>query len=137
MPDKILLIVDDQESVCRLLEFSLQTWAENNNVKILTAPSAPAALVILKNNSSAINVLITDQKMPKKSGLELIKIVTEKYPDAVSILMTGYSDFAELEVIIDAGLFAFIKKPWTIEKMTNTVQRALKYAELKYNSRIQ
>jgi len=135
--DKLILIVDDNESVRKLLESTLKKWAENNSVNIVTSENADQALVIMDRNSSSINVLLTDQKMPSKSGLELIKTVSEKYPDAVSILMTGYSDFAELEAIIDAGLFAFIKKPWNTEKMLITVDRALKFAELKYNSREQ
>src|SRR4030042_6063985 len=89
-----ILIVDDSMDIVNSLKRVLDGI---DNVSTFKALGAHEALKILDKNN--INLIISDQKMPDMSGVELFKISKNKYPDAARILLTAFSD---VEEIIDA-----------------------------------
>jgi len=131
MAENVLLIVDDEESICRLIKSILENWALKNRISLMTARNLKTVMEIFENRDNHVSVMITDQIMPELNGTDLIKTVAEKYPDTVPVLMTGFSHLDNIEEIIDAGLFAFIKKPWERQKLIDTADRALKFSFLK------
>ncbi len=137
MREKVLLVVDDEESICTLFENSLKNWAKTNSVRIITSSTMKGAYEAFENESLDIRVLITDQYMPEITGTELIKSISVKYPDIVDVLMTGLTGIEDIEEIIDAGLFAFLKKPCDRKKIIDTADRALKYSQLRADAREQ
>jgi putative two-component system response regulator len=119
-----VLVVDDEphvvESIALLLNESGYTVCKCNNPH--------DALTLLQQKK--IKVVLTDVKMPKFSGLELLEVIGNYYPDIPVILMTGHTD---LEIAIDAvkkGAFDFITKPYKKDYLTHAVGKAVRYGTL-------
>src|SRR5437899_1124697 len=87
-----LLVVDDEPYILATLSSLL-----NNDFEVLTADSAQAAQAILQKRD--IDLILSDQKMPRQSGIQLLEWVRQNHPKTVRLLMTG---FAELEEAVDA-----------------------------------
>src|SRR6202171_5100042 len=118
-----LLIVDDELANLRLLDrlFSKDYYC-------LTASSAAEAIDLLQQHDVAI--LITDQRMPHMTGIELLKQTAKLRPHMARILLTGYTDVEALVEAINCGLVhRYISKPWNNEDLKLKVSRALEEYE--------
>jgi DNA-binding NtrC family response regulator len=72
-----------------------------------------------------VHVIMTDQRMPKVSGVELLADVRARYPHAVRILFTGYADLEAVIAAINQGrVFRFLRKPWGSEEIEAAVREA-------------
>jgi putative nucleotidyltransferase with HDIG domain len=114
-----LLIVDDEAANLRLLErlFSRDYYC-------LTASSGAEAISLLEQHDVAI--LITDQRMPQMTGIDLLKRTSESRPHMVRILLTGYTDVEALVEAINCGLVhTYVTKPWSNDDLKLKVSRAL------------
>jgi response regulator RpfG family c-di-GMP phosphodiesterase len=113
-----LLIVDDETANLRLLERLF-----SKDFQCLTASSGPEAIRLLEQHDIAI--LITDQRMPNMSGIELLKQTARLRPHMVRILLTGYTDVEALVEALNSGLvYMYITKPWNNEDLKLRVSRA-------------
>lgn len=126
-----ILFVDDEEN--NLLAFKNAFFRTHN---VFTAPSALQGLEIL--NSQAIHLLITDQRMPHMTGLDLLKVAKDQYPLTIRMIITGYSD---VEVIMQAfnelDIFHYTLKPWNNQELKIIVDNALnKYQLISDNARL-
>jgi response regulator RpfG family c-di-GMP phosphodiesterase len=76
-----------------------------------------------------VAVLITDMRMPEMSGLELLKIVQEKFPDTIRIILTGYAQISTLISAINSGqVYRYLTKPWKLdEEFIPTINQAIDY----------
>jgi two-component system, NtrC family, response regulator HupR/HoxA len=105
-----VLFVDDEENILHSIERGL------NNEPFLKyfASSGLQALDIL--SARPVSVIVTDMRMPEMDGLELLKIVQEKYPLVVRIILTGYAHIFTIIPAINTGqVFRYLTKPWKIE----------------------
>lgn len=122
--EPILYIDDEIEN----LEGFLFTFM--NNYDITTTQSASEGLEILKNKK--IKVVISDQRMPEMSGIELMKIIKEKYPDIIRIILTAYADTENaIEAINQGEIYRYLAKPWNKNDLNYTIQNALHAYNLK------
>lgn len=121
MPRKnSVLIVDDEPLALKYFERMFQ-----DRYEVICAPSARIATGILETHGEAIGVVLSDQRMPGGSGLELLVHVRNRFPSTVGILTTAYSDAATLVQAINTGaVFSFVSKPWKIEELEHTLVRA-------------
>ncbi len=131
-PNRIL-VVDDDESVLLTLCHMLQH--QNYDIVAITRPAA--ALEELRKRSFA--VIISDQRMPEITGLELLEQARQIQPDATRILITGVLN---LDTVIDAinkgEIYRFIVKPWLREELLVTLRNAVQRHELiQQNRRLQ
>jgi response regulator RpfG family c-di-GMP phosphodiesterase len=118
-----LLIVDDEKANLRLLERLFR-----QDYYCLTASSGEEAIELLSQHDVAI--LITDQRMPRMSGIELLKRTAELRPHMARILLTGYTDIRALVEAINCGLVhRYITKPWNNDDLKLEVGRALQEYE--------
>ena len=118
-----LLIVDDEPANLRLFErlFSREYYC-------LTASSGADAIQLLEQHDVAI--LITDQRMPQMTGIELLKQSWELRPHMVRILLTGYTDVEALVEAINCGLvYMYVTKPWKNDELMLKVSRAAEHYE--------
>ena len=118
-----LLIVDDELANLRLLDrlFSKDYYC-------LTASSAADAIDLLNQHDVAI--LITDQRMPNMTGIELLKQTAQLRPHMVRILLTGYTDAEALVEAINCGLVhLYLTKPWNNSDLKVKVRRAVEQYE--------
>src|SRR6266545_803111 len=113
-----LLIVDDEVPNLRLLERLF-----SNDFQCLTASSGPDAIRLLEQHDIAI--LISDQRMPGMTGIELLQRTANLRPHMVRILLTGYTDVETLVDAINSGLvYMYITKPWNNDDLKLRVNRA-------------
>lgn len=118
-----ILYIDDEISNLQVFEATF-----NEYFKVLVAENTEKALQYLTQNT--ISVIITDQRMPKESGLEFISRVQNKFPDTVFMILTGYTDIAVAIKAIESGrVYRFIQKPWDEKKLLVDIKNALE----KYN----
>jgi signal transduction histidine kinase len=91
--------------------------------------SGPAALEAL--GSDPPDVLITDFKMPGMDGLELLRRVRARLPDAVLMLLTGYADKdSAILAVNEVGIFQYVEKPWDLHDLLLKLKAALERKEL-------
>ena len=121
--DYKIMIVDDEPANLRLLERLFR-----QEYKVITAGSGEEALGLLAEHDTAL--LITDQRMPNMSGLELLKRTAELRPHMVRMILTGYTDVGTLVEALNSGLvYQYLTKPWSNEELRLTVTRALEHYE--------
>lgn len=118
-----LLIVDDETPNIRLLE---RLFA--GDYSVLTASSGKEAVTLLDQHDVA--VIITDQRMPGMSGVELLKRTADRRPHMVRILLTGYTDLDALVEAVNCGLiYMYVSKPWKNEDLKLRIGRAVQHYE--------
>src|SRR5882672_4102750 len=118
-----LLIVDDEVPNLRLLERLF-----SKDFQCLTASSGLEAIRLIEQHDIAI--LITDQRMPEMTGIELLKRTARLRPHMVRILLTGYTDVEALVEAINSRLvYMYVTKPWVNDDLKLRVNRACEYYE--------
>jgi response regulator RpfG family c-di-GMP phosphodiesterase len=118
-----MMIVDDERANLRLLERLF-----SSDYECLTASSGEEAGQLLRQHDVAI--LITDQRMPQMTGIELLKQTAGLRPHMVRILLTGYTDVDALVEAINSGLvYMYVTKPWNNNDLKMRVARALEHYE--------
>ena len=115
-----LLLVDDDEAACRLLSEVL----EREEYRVVSALSADEAIAKL-DDEGPFDAVLTDLRMPRKSGLDLLKVVRGRDPEALVLVLTAFGDAAAAGEAIRAGAYDFISKPYDIETLRETLDRAL------------
>jgi len=118
-----ILVVDDDEMIRQVLQKGIQHAGYDCSV----AQSAKEALKILE--ARTVDVVITDIKMPEMDGIELTKIVKEKYQSDV-IVITGYSEDFIYEEVIKLGASDFAEKPVRLGELNVRLKQVLKERHL-------
>jgi putative nucleotidyltransferase with HDIG domain len=125
-----VLFVDDEVNILR----ALQRLLRNEPMRVLTATRASEALDTLAKE--AVQVVISDQRMPETSGVELLAHVRERHPDVVRILLTGYTEIGVAVDAINRGeIYRLITKPWNDDELRSTIRQAFEQADLKHEVR--
>ncbi len=121
--DRILL-VDDEPEVLLALEDILA-----DEYKVFTAESAAGALDLIEKERG-IAVVVTDQRMPRMTGDELLAKLSGT-SDAVRVMITGFADLsAVIRAVNEGRIFAYITKPWNADEFKITVNRAAEHFRL-------
>jgi len=128
--DTSVLLVDDDEAACRLLAEVL----ERDGYRVAAALSVEEALAKLEREGP-FDAVLTDLRMPERSGLDLLKIVREREPDALVLVLTAFGDAAAAGEAIRAGAYDFVSKPYDISALRETLARALGRRRLATASR--
>ncbi|WP_378186991.1 sigma-54-dependent transcriptional regulator [Aquimarina sp. W85] len=114
-----ILIVDDDLTILELLQRHLQSY----NFHSYKAISVKEAVQILRDTS--IDLLITDLKMPEIDGFELIKFVSEHYPNLPKLIVTGYPSVQDSLTAIKSGVVDYLTKPFTKEELKKAIDKSL------------
>ncbi len=114
-----MLIVDDEPDMLDFMERVFRSEYE-----VVRASSGEDALRELGRARFA--VVITDQKMPQMTGVELLERVGQRLPYLVKVLLSGFTDVPEIERAMDrAGIHNYVVKPVDSEKLRAAVQEAI------------
>lgn len=114
-----ILIVDDAPQTLEVLQRNLSS----QDYQVFTAPGVPEALRIL--DDTHIELVITDLKMPKVSGMDLVRHVRENFRDTEVMMITGYATVEGAVEAVKAGAEEYLPKPFTEEELFAAVKRAL------------
>jgi two-component system response regulator HydG len=120
-----VLLVDDDAEMCRLVADRLARGG--THVTWCTAPSEAIAHLA----GDAVDVLVTDLRMPEMSGLALAERVAANHPDVPVIVITAFGDLDAAISAIRSGAYDFLNKPFEIEELELRVRRAHQHRRLR------
>ena len=129
-PARKILIVDDERHVTRALERALKKEGYE-----ITAVNDPfEALALLK--TAAFDLVISDHLMPGMTGLEFTKLVRDRYPDMMRVMLTGQPDTDMVIQAINPGeVYRFVKKPWNDLELKVTLSFAFEQLDTQRENR--
>lgn len=122
-----VLFVDDESNVLSSIKRAV---IEESYASFFAGSGAEALALFEKHQFS---VIVTDMRMPVMDGLTLLKIVKEKYPKTVRVVLSGYTQLSQMLVTINQGeIFKFITKPWNTEhELLPIIRQAIDYYNLQ------
>lgn len=98
MQKQTILCVDDEIDNVQALERIFR-----QKYTVLKATSGREALDVLDHHRGPVALIITDQRMPEMTGVELLSHTIEKFPDTIRILLTGYTDIESVVSAVNTG----------------------------------
>lgn len=121
---KILIVDDEKENLTGF------KYLFEDDYDVYTAESAAEGKEILRQQE--INVVISDQRMPKTTGVEFLQDVFKDHPNTIRMILTGYSDFdAIIDAINKGKIYYYFSKPWKESEMQMIIENALEAVSLK------
>lgn len=130
-PSKVLC-VDDELNVLR----SLQRTFMDEDFQVLTAPDASEGLRLLAEEPE-IRVVLSDFRMPGMDGVAFLRQVSERWPDKIRMVISGYADAGSVIAAVNEGkIYKFIPKPWEPDELCFTVRQALELHNLQESNRL-
>jgi DNA-binding NtrC family response regulator len=118
-----ILVVDDEPDIL----FSLQALLRRD-FEVHTAESGARALEVLRQHP--VHVIMTDQRMPEMTGVELLRRVCNEYPEATRIIFTGYADIkAVVDAVNRVEIFRYLTKPWDPDDLHTVLHQACEHYE--------
>lgn len=113
-----LLVVDDEPNVCDSVHDLLR-----REFRVLKAHSAEEGYQLMQQEE--VHIVMSDQRMPQITGVELLTKLKARYPQAVRMLFTGFADLESVIAAINQGhVFQFLRKPWQPEDLMVAVRQA-------------
>lgn len=113
-----ILIVDDEPDMLHSLKNLLR-----HDYQVFSASSGAEGIRILEKE--LIHLVMTDQRMPEMTGVELLKHVKSEHPAAIRLIFTGYADVKAVIAAINQGnVFRFLSKPWEPEELMAVLKEA-------------
>ena len=109
---------DDEYAIAHLLKNILVSWG----YEVVVFTESPKALEHFKETPNVFKLVVTDQTMPKITGLELAREMLELRPDLPIILCTGYSEFPDVEGARNINVRGFLSKPLDFQKLSQMVK---------------
>lgn len=125
-----ILVIDDEQAMCDLLTDDLK----RRGFAPLAMTSALAALEYLRSN--AVDVVLTDLKMPKMDGISFCKESTQLRPDVPVVIMTAFGSMDTAIEAIRAGAYDFVTKPIEMQVLAIALSRAARHRELESKVRL-
>ncbi|MDJ0630444.1 MAG: sigma-54 dependent transcriptional regulator [Rhodobacter sp.] len=119
-----ILVVDDEPHSVAAMRMALE-----DDFVVLEALNAAEAWALMEEHW--VQVVISDQRMPGKSGVELLTEIRDRWPETVRIIVTGYTETNDMiDAINEAGIYQFITKPWHPDQLQMAVRNAARLFEL-------
>lgn len=122
-----ILVLDDE----KVFRDEIKEFLENDNFIVFGAEKPSVAFNILENKE--IDIMILDLRLPEMDGLQVLKIIKDKYPDLEVIMITGHGDMDAVINAMRLGAVEFFPKPFRLLDMKAAIQRTKRYIQL--NSR--
>lgn len=126
MSEHAVLFVDDEANILK----AVQRLLRNEPWQVLTASRGSEALEIL--DQTPAQVVVSDQRMPEMSGVDLLQAIRERRPSIVRMMLTGYTEMnVAVEAINRGEIYRLITKPWNDEELKATLRQAFDHFDLK------
>ena len=125
-----ILVVDDEEDIRRRLRYYL----ESQGFYVETAQDGEEAWKIVQERP--IDLVITDLKMPKRDGMELLRLIREEFPDVEVIIVTGHGDMESAVQALRYGALDFFNKPLHLKQLEGALLRSQKFLTTRRENRL-
>ncbi|MCC6750983.1 MAG: sigma-54-dependent Fis family transcriptional regulator [Deltaproteobacteria bacterium] len=122
---KTILVADDELNLRRVLGAMLKREGH----QVLTAADGQEALGLLQKNE--VHTVVTDLRMPRLDGMELLRRTVNEYPEVPVIILTAHGSVDNAVAAVKLGAFDYIEKPFEQDQIRQVVQKALKTNELR------
>ncbi|MEW5763011.1 MAG: response regulator [Bacillota bacterium] len=119
MPIPRILVIDDEEGMCWAVARALQ----EEGYFVRTATSGPAGLALLEQDGA--DLVLLDIRMPRMSGLEVLKRIKHAHPALPVIIMTGFGSMPTALEAIEKGAVGYITKPFNVADLKAAVKKTL------------
>src|SRR5690606_5360792 len=117
-----VLFVDDEARILRTLALAFGA-----RYRVLTANSGGEAIELLQQHT--VQVVVSDQRMPQMTGVEVLRQARDMQPSAMRILLTGYAELTSIVGSINDGeIFRYVQKPWQLDALRDTIAEAVEIA---------
>ncbi|MHC4870316.1 MAG: ATP-binding response regulator [Planctomycetota bacterium] len=126
MEEKTILVVDDEPHIRKVISDIL---SKIKNYNVNTAIDGQQAIEILREAEYKYDLIVTDMMMPKKNGYELICDIKKECPKVAAIVLTAHKNDKNVIKCLEIGAFDYILKPISVDKLLQTVRRALERQE--------
>ena len=127
---RTLLLVDDEENIVAALRRLLRAegWL------LLSATSAEQALELMARHE--VDVILSDQRMPGMTGVELLRRARQLYPETIRLVLSGYTELQSITDAINEGaIYKFLAKPWDDEQLRAHLREAFALKEMADQNR--
>jgi DNA-binding NtrC family response regulator len=116
---KSVMVIDDELGYRQMLELDLN----RQGYRVVTAGGGAEALSLLEKDR--VDIVVTDMKMPKMSGLDTMTAIRKKFPDLPIVLMTGYAVEDMLTKAMQFKRTASLRKPFNMTDLNKAVKELL------------
>lgn len=123
-----ILVVDDEPDVADLIRLRFRRHMETDRFRFFTAQDGLEALAVLEREPS-VDVVLTDIRMPRMDGLKLLSRLEDLDRSLRAIVLTAYGDMENLRTAMNRGAFDFLTKPFDLEDLEITIEKALRAVE--------
>jgi diguanylate cyclase (GGDEF)-like protein len=125
-----VLFVDDDPAILSAMHRAFK----QKPFKSFLAESGEAALEVLREQR--IDIIVSDLKMPGMDGVELMKIVHERYPECLRIILSGHADVFDMATLVnEAEIDGFLEKPWKDEELKNKIFHLVRKRQYEMHSK--
>ena len=122
-----ILFVDDEEKTRKAFNRLF-----GDEFKILLAGDGAEGFEVFQEHKDEIGVIVTDQKMPRETGVQFLAKVAELDEDIVRILSTAYAELdAAVTGVNEGGIYRYVTKPWDVPELEITLRRAMELFNLR------
>lgn len=126
MHEHTVLFVDDEVNILK----AIQRLLRHEDMNVVTASRPQEALELL--DKTGAQVVVSDQRMPDMSGVDLLASIRERHPDMIRMMLTGYTEMnIAVEAINRGEIYRLITKPWNDEELKATLRQAFDHHDLK------
>jgi two-component system, chemotaxis family, CheB/CheR fusion protein len=116
-----ILLVDDEETQVQ----SVRKMLERLGYRVAVKTNSEEALALFRNAPQTFDLVITDQTMPRMTGVNLAAEILRTRPDIPVILCTGFSEMVDANGAKELGVREFLMKPFSVREMAESIRRAL------------
>jgi DNA-binding NtrC family response regulator len=120
-----ILIVDDEKNTREGLRWALESQAE----EVFLAPDGEQALLLL--GDQPVDLVLSDLKMPRMDGMELLQHLREEYPETEFVMLTGHGTVETAVEAMKLGAFDYLMKPVNLEELGMLIRRVFEQRDLK------
>ena len=121
-----LIVVDDVELIRTMLAECIQKYQPDIEI---AGVFSDGETVIEYLNTNHVDIIVTDIKMPVKTGLDIAQYVNDNFPDIKVIIISAYDDFEYAKQAIKYGVFDYLKKPIDVPELLDTIERTVECLE--------
>ncbi|CAN7394348.1 EAL domain-containing protein [Massilia sp. LjRoot122] len=123
--ERTLLLVDDEPNILAALKRQMRGMG----CRILTASGGQEGLAILERE--AVDVIVSDQRMPGMTGVEFLRVVKQSHPDTVRMVLSGFTELQSVTDAVNEGaIYKFLTKPWDDTQLRAHIEEAFRNKEM-------